>query len=338
MSKILITGGAGYIGSHLVLVLLQKGLDVVVLDNLCNSSPESLSRAARIAGRSATFVQGDVRDKTLLKFIFNNHSVGSVVHFAGLKAVEESVHQPLSYYDVNVNGSQTLLQAMADACIFNFVFSSSATVYGNPVEILISEDCPLGRPTNPYGRSKVIVEDILHDLSNSDPRWRVAILRYFNPVGAHESGLMGEDPNGTPTNLMPYIAQVAMGNLPEIVIFGDDYPTLDGTGVRDYIHVMDLAIGHLHAMHALSNLTGIHVWNLGTGKGFSVLEMIKAFQATSGCLVPYRIATRRVGDVGSCCADPTKAENELKWKAERDLRQIMRDTWRWHRMNPNGYR
>lgn len=338
MKRILVTGGAGYIGSHTTLLLLQAGFDVLVLDNLCNSSVQSLSRVAKISGRSATFLQMDIRDRTLLSQLFAENSVNAVLHFAGLKAVGESVLQPLRYYDNNVHGSQVLLQACADAGVFNVVFSSSATVYGEPAQMPISEDCPVGQTTNPYGRSKLMVEDMLRDLAISDPSWRIAILRYFNPVGAHESGLIGEDPNGIPNNLLPYIAQVAVGKLSELSVFGDDYSTPDGTGVRDYIHVMDLADGHLRALEALETRTGAHVWNLGTGQGYSVLEMVRAFEAASGKLVPYRIAPRRPGDIATCYADPTKAERELGWKARRGLDEMMRDAWRWQSMNPNGFR
>ena len=337
-NTILVTGGVGYIGSHTTLLLLQAGFDVVVLDNLCNSSAESLSRVAKISGRSVTFLQGDMRDSTLLSQLFDEHSVNAVLHFAGLKAVGESVSQPLRYYDNNVHGSQVLLHAMADAGVFNFVFSSSATVYGEPSQMPISETCPVGQPTNPYGRSKLMVEDMLRDLAASDPRWRIAILRYFNPVGAHERGLIGEDPNGIPNNLLPYIAQVAVGKLPELAVFGNDYPTHDGTGVRDYIHVVDLAEGHLRALDALDTRRGTHVWNLGTGQGYSVLDMVRAFEAASGKQVPYRISPRRPGDIATCYSDPSKAERELGWKVKRGLPEMMRDAWRWQQMNPNGYR
>lgn len=335
---ILLTGGAGYIGSHTTLALLQAGYDVVVLDNLCNSSAESLKRIAQLAGREPAFVEGDIRDRAVLDRLFAEHSVDAVLHFAGLKAVGESVVQPLRYYDNNVHGSQVLLQACADAGVFNVVFSSSATVYGEPAQMPISEACPVGQPTNPYGRSKLMVEDMLRDVAASDPRWRIAILRYFNPVGAHESGLIGEDPNGIPNNLLPYIAQVAVGKLPELAVFGNDYPTPDGTGVRDYIHVVDLAEGHLRALEALQTRTGAHVWNLGTGQGYSVLDMVRAFEAASGKPVPYRVAPRRPGDIATCYADPAKAERELGWKARRGLDEMMRDAWRWQSMNPDGYR
>ena len=336
--RVFITGGAGYIGSHTTLALLHSGHGVVVLDNLCNSSAESLKRVAQLAGREPMFVKGDIRDRESLDRIFADQAVDSVLHFAGLKAVGESVNQPLRYYDNNVHGSQVLLQACADAGVFNLVFSSSATVYGEPAQMPISEACPLGQPTNPYGRSKLMVEDMLRDVAASDRRWRIAILRYFNPVGAHESGLMGEDPNGIPNNLLPYVAQVAVGKLPELAVFGNDYPTPDGTGVRDYIHVVDLAEGHLRALEALQTRTGAHVWNLGTGRGYSVLEMVRSFEAASGKPVPYKIAPRRPGDIATCYADPAKAERELSWKAQRGLDEMMRDAWRWQSMNPDGYR
>ena len=335
---ILLTGGAGYIGSHTTLALLHAGHDVVILDNLCNSSPKSLKRVAQLAGREPAFVEGDIRDRAVLDRLFAKHTVDAVLHFAGLKAVGESVSQPLRYYDNNLHGSQVLLQACADAGVFNVVFSSSATVYGEPAQMPISEACPVGQPTNPYGRSKLMVEDMLRDVAESDPRWRIAILRYFNPVGAHESGQIGEDPNGVPNNLLPYIAQVAVGKLPELAVFGNDYPTLDGTGVRDYIHVVDLAEGHLRALEALQTRSGAHVWNLGTGQGYSVLDMVRAFEAASGKPVPYRVAPRRPGDIATCYANPGKAERELGWKARRGLDEMMRDAWRWQSMNPDGYR
>jgi len=338
MSSILVTGGAGYIGSHTTLALLQAGHNAVVLDNLCNSSAESLKRVAQLAGREPVSVQGDIRDRTVLDRLFAEHAVDAVLHFAGLKAVGESVAQPLRYYDNNVHGSQVLLQACADAGVFNVVFSSSATVYGEPAQMPISEACPVGQPTNPYGRSKLMVEDMLRDVATSDPRWRIAILRYFNPVGAYESGQIGEDPNGIPNNLLPYIAQVAVGKLPELAVFGNDYPTPDGTGVRDYIHVVDLAEGHLRALEALQTRSGAHVWNLGTGQGYSVLDMVRAFEAASGKPLPYRVAPRRPGDIATCYADPAKAERELGWKARRGLDEMMRDAWRWQSMNPDGYR
>lgn len=333
---ILVTGGAGYIGSHTVLVLLQAGHDVIVIDNLYNSSAESLIRIAKIADRRALFIQGDVCDRDLLGAVFARHKISAVLHFAGLKAVGESVAQPLKYYENNVHGSQVLLQAMANAGVFIIVFSSSATVYGDPAVVPISESSALG-PTNPYGRTKLMVEDMLRDLATADARWRIAILRYFNPVGAHESGLIGEDPNGIPNNLLPFIAQVAVGKLPQLLVFGNDYPTSDGTGVRDYIHVVDLAEGHLRSLEALESRVGAHVWNLGTGQGYSVLEMVRAFEEASGRKLAHRIAPRRPGDIAVCYADPLKAARELGWQAKRGLSEMMRDAWRWQSMNPQGY-
>jgi len=335
--SILVTGGAGYIGSHTILTLLQTGVDVVVLDNLSNSSAESLRRVAKLAGRDPVFVQGDIRDRALLDQLFAQYSVHSVMHFAGLKAVGESVTQPLRYYSNNVVGTVTLCQAMAAAGVFKLVFSSSATVYGDPVTLPINEDQPVGLTTNPYGRSKFIVEQVLGDLASSDPHWSIALLRYFNPIGAHESGQIGEDPNGIPNNLLPYIAQVALGKLSELVVFGSDYPTIDGTGVRDYIHVVDLAEGHLAAMHKLQTRNGVNLWNLGTGKGYSVMQIVQAFESISGRPVPYRFALRRSGDIASCFANPTKAAADLGWKAMRDLPTMIRDAWRWQSQNPDGY-
>lgn len=334
---ILVTGGAGYIGSHTLVELASAGFDFVVLDNLCNSSCVSLERVRAITGKPVEFVQGDIRDALFLRQVFASYPIVAVVHFAGLKSVGESVAQPLRYYDNNVNGSQVLLQVMADAGVFNVVFSSSATVYGDPAEMPISENCPVGRPTNPYGRSKLMVEDILRDLSDSDPRWRVAILRYFNPVGAHESGSIGEDPNGIPNNLLPFITQVAVGKLPQLSVFGGDYDTHDGTGVRDYIHVVDLAKGHVAALRYLQSNAGVYTWNLGTGQGYSVLDMINAFGAVSGVSVPYRITDRRPGDIAVCYSDPSKAYADLGWKAEFGLSRMMLDAWRWQRQNPDGY-
>lgn len=335
--SILVTGGAGYIGSHTTLALLQAGHDVVVLDNLCNSSSESLARVAQLAGRAPQFVEGDIRDASLLRGVFADQPIGAVLHFAGLKAVGESVQQPLSYYENNVTGTLQLCQAMAKAGVHRLVFSSSATVYGDPVQVPINEACPIGIPTNPYGRSKLMVEEILADLARSDTRWRIAVLRYFNPVGAHHSGLIGEDPKGVPNNLLPYISQVVIGKRKALSVFGQDYPTRDGTGVRDYIHVVDLAAGHLKALDAMNHRNGVHVWNLGTGQGYSVLEMIHAFEATSGKQVPYEMAPRRPGDIAECWADPSKAERELGWKAERGLAEMMADAWQWQSRNPDGY-
>jgi len=336
--RVLVTGGAGYIGSHTTLTLLQAGFDVVVLDNLCNASGESLRRVTQLAGRAPVFVQGDIRDRALLDQLLAQHSVQAVLHFAGLKAVGESGAQPLAYYSNNVGGTVTLCQAMAAAGVFMLVFSSSATVYGDPATVPISEDQSVGHTTNPYGRSKFMVEQVLGDMAASDPRWRLALLRYFNPVGAHDSGQIGEDPNGIPNNLLPFVAQVAVGQRPELVVFGHDYPTVDGTGVRDYIHVVDLAEGHLAALKAISTRPGVNVWNLGTGQGYSVLQVVRAFEAASGRPVPYRLAPRRSGDIAICYADPAKASTELGWIARRDLHTMMLDAWRWQSKNPDGYR
>lgn len=336
-NKILVTGGAGYIGSHATVALLDAGFEVIVLDNLCNSSAESLRRVEQITGIAPTFIKGDIRDENLLDDIFYKHTIIAVLHFAGLKAVGESVQKPLDYYDNNLAGSLALCQAMSRAKVFNLVFSSSATVYGERELMPIREDTPIGFPTNPYGRSKLMVEDLLRDLANSDPRWNIALLRYFNPVGAHDSGLIGENPRGIPNNLLPYISKVAVGTLPELSIFGSDYSTPDGTGVRDYIHVVDLADGHLKALQALATHSGANVWNLGTGTGYSVLDIIKAFEKTSGKTIKYHIAPRRPGDIAECWADPSKAARDLGWKAERNLQQIMVDTWRWQSKNPQGY-
>ena len=335
---VLVTGGAGYIGSHTTLALLQAGFDVVVLDNLCNASVESLRRVDQLAGRAPVFVQGDIRDRALLDQLLAQHSVQAVLHFAGLKAVGESVAQPLAYYSNNVGGTVNLCQAMAAAGVFTLVFSSSATVYGDPAIVPITEDQTVGHTTNPYGRSKYMVEQVLGDMAASDPRWRVALLRYFNPVGAHDSGQIGEDPNGIPNNLLPFVAQVAVGQRPELAVFGHDYPTMDGTGVRDYIHVVDLAEGHLAALKAMPSHNGIDVWNLGTGQGYSVLQVVHAFEAASGRPVPYRLAPRRPGDIAICYADPAKASIELGWIAHRDLHTMMLDAWRWQSQNPDGYR
>lgn len=336
--SILLTGGAGYIGSHAVLELLQAGHEVIVVDNLCNSSRESLNRVEGITGHSVLFYQGDIRERPLLDRIFTERAISAVIHFAGLKAVGESVLQPLEYYDNNVTGTLTLCQAMAAAKVYKLVFSSSATVYGEPPTMPIGENVPTGQPTNPYGRSKLMVEQMLQDLAASDPRWMIALLRYFNPVGAHESGLIGEDPNGIPNNLVPYISQVAVGKLTHLAIFGSDYPTADGTGVRDYIHVVDLAKGHLAALNYLQSRNGINIWNLGTGIGYSVLDMVKAFEEASGCSIPYQIVARRAGDIAEIWADPSKAASELGWKAEFNLARMMQDTWRWQVSNPNGYK
>ncbi|WP_070887358.1 UDP-glucose 4-epimerase GalE [Pseudomonas sp. D1-3] len=334
---ILVTGGAGYIGSHAVLALLETGHEVLVLDNLCNSSRLSLDRVALLTGRQPRFIEGDVRDGALLDELFQRWPITAVMHFAGLKAVGESVREPLRYYETNVAGSITLCQAMARAGIFRLVFSSSATVYGESVSMPIREDCPTGIPTNPYGQSKLMAENVLKALADSDPRWSIALLRYFNPIGAHESGLIGEDPNGTPNNLLPYMLQVAVRRQPQLSIYGGDYATHDGTGVRDYIHVMDLAQGHICALERLGRSAGVSVWNLGTGQGYSVLEMVRAFEQITGRALPYRIVARRPGDIAQCWADPSKARVELQWNAERDLHAMLADAWRWQLSNPQGY-
>jgi len=337
MERILVTGGAGYIGSHTVLLLLEAGFDVVVLDNFSNSSVESLKRVEALTSKQVLLIEGDIRDEDCLKTLFSDHDIGAVIHFAGLKAVGESVAEPLRYYDCNVTGTLRLLDAMEAAGVRTMVFSSSATVYGDPASVPILEDFPLSA-TNPYGATKLHIEDMLRDLYRSDPRWRLALLRYFNPAGAHESGEIGEDPNGIPNNLMPFIAQVAVGKREKLNVFGGDYPTSDGTGVRDYIHVMDLAQGHLAALTALEDRGGLLTVNLGTGRGYSVLEMIAAFEKASGKAVPYDIVERRPGDVSSCYADPAYAENILGWKAERGIEAMCHDHWRWQERNPEGFK
>lgn len=334
--KILVTGGAGYIGSHTCLELLCAGYDVVVVDNLVNSKRQSLVRVEQLAGRPLSFYRADVGDKSALQKIFSAHAIEAVIHFAGLKAVGESVSMPLDYYRNNIAGTIFLCEAMAEAGVKRIVFSSSATVYGDPVSVPIKEDFPVSA-TNPYGRSKLIVEEILRDVQVSDPEWRIAILRYFNPVGAHESGRIGESPVGTPNNLMPYVSQVAGGKREYLTIFGNDYPTLDGTGVRDYIHVVDLACGHLNALVALSKISGVLTVNLGRGKGYSVLEVVNAFAQASGRAVPYKFVDRRPGDIACCYSDPSLAADLLGWRAMRGLGDMCVDAWRWQSMNPDGY-
>ena len=336
MKSILVTGGAGYIGSHTVLLLLEAGHQVVVLDNLSNSSRESLNRVERLAGKAVAFVEGDIRDANCLDTLFSDYDIAAVIHFAGLKAVGESVAMPLSYYDCNVTGSLRLLEAMERAGVHTMVFSSSATVYGDPATVPIREDFPLSS-TNPYGATKLHIEDMLRDLYRSNEKWKLALLRYFNPVGAHESGQIGEDPAGIPNNLMPYIAQVAVGKREKLGVFGGDYPTPDGTGVRDYIHVMDLAQGHLAALEALDADAGLLTVNLGTGRGYSVLEMVTAFSQASGRPVPYEIVERRPGDVASCYADPAHANAVLGWEAQRGIEEMCEDHWRWQKENPEGF-
>jgi UDP-glucose 4-epimerase len=343
---VLVTGGAGYIGSHACVELLEAEYQVVVVDNLSNSKPESLRRVERITGKSLQFYEADIRDKQALAAIFNRESITAVMHFAGLKAVGESCAQPLNYYHNNVYGTLVLAEAMSEANVKQLVFSSSATVYGESPSVQYAEDFPLGA-INPYGRSKFMIEEILRDLSAADSvigaqsPWKIALLRYFNPIGAHESGLIGEDPNGIPNNLMPYVSQVAIGKLEQLSVFGDDYPTHDGTGVRDYIHVVDLVKGHLKALDVLRSEKfesgGCKAYNLGTGRGYSVLEIIKTFEAVTGRKVDYKIAPRRAGDLAECFANPELAYKELGWKAEKNLDDMIADTWNWQCQNPQGY-
>ena len=333
---ILVTGGAGYIGSHTAVELLEAGHDVVVADNPCNASEESVARVEQIAGKKVRFYKADVRDATALEQIFAENAIDWVIHFAGLKAVGESVAKPLEYYDNNLGSTLTLLEVMRESGVKKIVFSSSATVYGTPEKLPLDENCRTGGTTNPYGTSKYMQEQILRDLYVSDPGWTIALLRYFNPVGAHASGLIGEDPKGIPNNLTPYIAKVAIGELPEIGVFGDDYPTPDGTGVRDYIHVVDLAKGHVAAIHALEE-PGVYTYNLGTGIGYSVLDVIHAFERACGRKLPYTVKPRRAGDIAACYADASKAKRELGWEAENGIEEMCRDQWNWQSHNPNGY-
>lgn len=334
---ILLTGGAGYIGSHACVALLSAGHEVVVLDNLCNSSRVAIDRVARICDKTPAFVEGDVRDAATLDEVFAVYPISAVMHFAGLKAVGESVEKPLEYYDNNVRGTLELLAAMRRAGVRTIVFSSSATVYGDPASVPIREDFPRSA-TNPYGRSKLMIEDILEDLDRAEPGWNIARLRYFNPVGAHASGLIGEDPHGIPNNLMPFVAQVAIGRRERLSVFGNDYPTPDGTGVRDYIHVMDLAEGHVAALDWLRCEGGMLTVNLGTGQGYSVLDMVRAFERASGRPVPYQIVARRPGDIAACWADPALARRLLGWEAKRGIDAMCADAWRWQTMNPDGFR
>ncbi|NMM36576.1 MAG: UDP-glucose 4-epimerase GalE [Glaciimonas sp.] len=333
---ILLTGATGYIGSHTWCVLLAAGYDVIGLDNLCNSSVKVLDRVAKIALQTPNFVEGDVRDAALLDVLFLQNNISAVIHFAALKAVGESVQNPLDYYDNNLNGLMTLNRAMQQHSVKTFIFSSSATVYGDPHAVPIIENFPLSA-TNPYGQTKLMSEQILHDLEKSDGSWRIGYLRYFNPVGAHESGLIGEDPGGVPNNLMPYVAQVAIGKLDKLRIYGDDYPTPDGTGVRDYIHVMDLAQGHVAALLHLFNRGDSFTVNLGTGQGYSVLEVIAAYEKASGKSIPYDIGARRAGDIAACYAQPSLAAELLGWRATRGLNDMCADSWRWQSLNPNGF-
>lgn len=334
---ILVTGGTGYIGSHTVVELQNAGYDVVVMDNLCNSSMKVLDRIEAITGKKVPFYEADIRNREDLEKIFSNEKIDAVIHFAGLKAVGESVQKPWEYYENNISGTLTLLDEMRKHNVKNIIFSSSATVYGNPAIIPITEECPKGVCTNPYGWTKHMLEQILTDIQKADNEWNVVLLRYFNPIGAHKSGTMGENPNGIPNNLMPYITQVAVGKLDHLNVFGDDYDTPDGTGVRDYIHVVDLAKGHVKALKKLEPGTGLSLYNLGTGVGYSVLDIVKNFEEANGVKIPYVIAPRRAGDIATCYSDASKAEKELGWKAENGIREMCEDSWRWQKNNPNGY-
>ena len=335
--KVLVTGGMGYIGSHTCIQMIEAGIEPIILDNLGNSKIAVLDRIEALTQVRPVFYQGDIRDEAFLDSIFAEHTISSVIHFAGLKAVGESVAKPLEYYDNNVNGSLVLARSMRKADVKSIVFSSSATVYGDPAIVPITENSPTGATTNPYGRSKYMVEECFSDLFDAENDWSITLLRYFNPVGAHPSGTMGEDPQGIPNNLMPFIAQVAVGRRESLSVFGNDYPTPDGTGVRDYIHVMDLADGHIAALKAVGEKSGLHIYNLGTGKGSSVLEMVEAFAEASGKPVPYTLCPRRAGDIAECWASTEKAEKELGWKATRNVMEMSVDTWRWQSNNPKGY-
>ncbi|MCW8277898.1 UDP-glucose 4-epimerase GalE [Pseudomonas sp. PCH199] len=334
---ILVTGGAGYIGAHICVELLRDGSDVLILDNLCNSSRTSIERITVLGGVRPGFITGDMRNRALLDRIFDDYPIDAVVHCAGLKAVGESVREPLRYFETNVSGSVNLCQAMADAGVNTLLFSSSATVYGESVQMPIDESCAYGQPTNPYGHSKLMAENVMTSIARSDPRWSVGLLRYFNPIGAHPSGWLGEAPTTAPNNLLPYLLQVANKEREDLNVFGTDYPTPDGTGVRDYIHVMDLAEGHLKALDYLQRKSGVHIWNLGTGRGYSVLEVVSAFERISGVPIALKNSPRRSGDIAQCWADPSKAERELGWRADRNLDDMLRDAWRWQCQNPHGY-
>ena len=336
--KIAVTGGAGYIGRHTLIELDKAGHSVVVVDNLVNSCEESLRRVAKIIGKEVPFVKADVRDAAVMEQLFKQYKFDACIHFAGLKAVGESVEKPLEYYENNMNATFVLLNAMRKANVKNIIFSSSATVYGNPAEIPITENCPKGQITNPYGQTKSMLEQVLMDLQKSDPEWNVVLLRYFNPIGAHPSGLIGEDPNGIPNNLVPYISQTAVGLRKELGVFGNDYDTPDGTGVRDYIHVCDLAAGHVCALQAIERKCGLAIYNLGTGHGYSVLDVVKAFERVNGVKVPYSIKPRRAGDIATCYCNPEKAYKELGWKAQFGIDEMCRDAWNWQKNNPKGYR
>ena len=335
--KILVTGGAGYIGSHTCVELLNAGYDVVVVDNLYNASPKALDRVKEITGKDLTFYEADIRDREALEAIFAKENVDAVIHFAGLKAVGESVAKPLEYYENNIAGTVNLCFAMRKYNVKNIIFSSSATVYGDPAQIPITEECPKGTCTNPYGWTKWMLEQILVDLHTADPEWNVILLRYFNPIGAHKSGLIGEDPKGIPNNLLPYVAQVAIGKLECLGVFGDDYDTPDGTGVRDYIHVVDLAVGHVKAIEKLKDKEGVSVYNLGTGNGYSVHQVVHAFEKACGHPIKYQIKPRRAGDIATCYCDPQKAKKELGWEAQYNIEDMCADSWNWQKKNPNGY-
>lgn len=338
MSTILVTGGAGFIGSHTCVELLESGYDVVVIDNLSNSSKESLNRVKKITGKTVKFYEADIADTAVMGKIFEENDIYAVIHFAGLKAVGESVKKPMEYYMNNISGTLKMCKVMREYGVKNIIFSSSATVYGDPEQIPITEQCPKGQCTNPYGWTKSMLEQILTDIQKADNEWNVILLRYFNPIGAHKSGLIGEDPNGIPNNLMPYITKVATGQLPKVNVFGNDYPTPDGTGVRDYIHVVDLSIGHVKAVEKLSENPGVKVYNLGTGKGYSVLEVIENFGKACGKDIPYVIAERREGDIAECYADSSLAKKELGWEAKYGIKEMCEDSWNWQKNNPNGYR
>ena len=334
---ILVTGGAGYIGSHTCVELLKAGYEVVVVDNLCNSCEESMERVQEITGKTLAFYEADLLDKAAISRIFKEQKIDAVIHFAGLKAVGESVYKPLEYYHNNITGTLVLCDVMREHGVKSIVFSSSATVYGDPAFVPITEECPKGEITNPYGRTKGMLEQILTDLHTADPEWNVMLLRYFNPIGAHESGRIGENPKGIPNNLLPYITQVAVGKLKELGVFGDDYDTPDGTGVRDYIHVVDLAKGHVKALKKIEENAGLKIYNLGTGVGYSVLDIVKNFEAATGVKIPYVIKPRRAGDIATCYSDASLAEKELGWKAENGIKEMCEDSWRWQKNNPNGY-
>lgn len=334
---ILVTGGAGFIGSHTVVELQEAGYDVIVLDNLSNSSEKSLDRVEKITGRKVPFYKADILDREALEKVFASHNIDAVIHFAGLKAVGESVQKPWEYYENNIAGTLTLVDVMRKHGVKNIIFSSSATVYGNPAFIPITEECPKGECTNPYGWTKSMLEQILGDIQKADQEWNVILLRYFNPIGAHKSGTIGENPNGIPNNLMPYVTQVAVGKLKELGVFGNDYDTHDGTGVRDYIHVVDLAKGHVKALKKIEEKAGLKIYNLGTGVGYSVLDIVKNFEEATGIKIPYAIKERRAGDIASCYADPAKAKEELGWTAQFGIKEMCEDAWRWQKNNPNGY-